>query len=139
MSYPNWGRARLVKIRKERKCRYCSGVIAPGEQTVKEAYFFSDEVVTHYSHVKCYIDDEAYNDEFIKTIEPELKNIITARGDGPFEIFAKLYPHEAYAYDPEAFWQYFHSRSPWASKADMLQCLQLSKEAEIENSEENNA
>lgn len=76
MSYPNWGRAKLVKIRNERKCRYCSNNIAPGEQAVKEEYFFPEEVIPHYSHLECYIQNESYDDQFIKKIDDNLKKAL---------------------------------------------------------------
>ena len=76
MSYPTWGRAKLVKIKKHAKCRYCSQVIEPENHAAKEEYFFKSEVIAHYSHLKCYLDNESYHDIFIKKIERKLHEII---------------------------------------------------------------
>ena len=41
----------------------------------------------------------------------------------PFELFALVYPHEAYEYDPEAFWEFFQGERPGVSRELMVATL----------------
>lgn len=40
-----------------------------------------------------------------------------------FEMFANIYPHEAYASHPEEFWRYFQQRQPGVSREEMERLL----------------
>ena len=40
-----------------------------------------------------------------------------------FEVFADLYPHEAYRLDANQFWQIFHARNPDITREKMIEML----------------
>lgn len=43
--------------------------------------------------------------------------------DSPYEMFAQLHPHEAYAQDPDKFFAFFQTIAPGISREDMIQML----------------
>lgn len=43
-----------------------------------------------------------------------------------FELFARVYPHEAAEIDPERFWRFFQSQYPGVTREQMEECLRES-------------
>ena len=37
-----------------------------------------------------------------------------------YEFFAEMFPHEAYEYEPEMFWKFFHKKAPNVSREEMI-------------------
>ena len=46
-----------------------------------------------------------------------------SRGDRPFEVFAKLHPHEAHSEWPDRFWAFFQKQCPNVSREEMERLL----------------
>lgn len=45
-----------------------------------------------------------------------------------FGLLAQAYPHGAYEYDPERFWEYFHSECPNVPREEMESILAAGKQ-----------